>query len=278
MKIRTDFVSNSSSSSFICAIDKNYNTQRFAVDLAQNCVNPKSEFYNQNLENKNYQTLTWCFNEYELLFLGSLSIDKKEYTVTKESVLESYKNGTKYSHVDIKDAIKEAEEEWRRRINLITYENKNCHESSLVSIYDASTETITYFDDITVSNVAVEKYIMNSITHHCKPEKVAEKIVNYTKWYKQGLDFGNLPYIETYSITLKTIENTRLLLQYKQPLDFASWEDVDEIEKRLKNGEKLFAVRIAQEGDGKDLYDIYKDYGANGIEKMNVDILHSECL
>lgn len=57
------------------------------------------------------------------------------------------------------------------------------------------------------------------------------------------------------------------------------WEkDLDGLEKRLAAGERLFAVRIAYEGDGKDATALYKEDGASGIEDLAVEVLHSEAL
>lgn len=73
MKVRSDFVSNSSSSSFVVAVPKQLGVSTFADKLSECCVDANSEFHSECLQLKNKVTLDFCLNNYSLLFLGDLT-------------------------------------------------------------------------------------------------------------------------------------------------------------------------------------------------------------
>lgn len=85
MKVRSDFVSNSSSSSFVVAVSKQLDVSTFADQLSECCVDANSEFHSECLQLKNKVTLDFCLNNYSLLFLGDLTLydaaEGKEETV-----------------------------------------------------------------------------------------------------------------------------------------------------------------------------------------------------
>ena len=73
MKIRLDFVSNSSSSSYIIAIQNHLVDDSIKI-MSRNSIERRGEWHNPNLLKKNQRTLDFCFNTYQLLFLGNLSL------------------------------------------------------------------------------------------------------------------------------------------------------------------------------------------------------------
>lgn len=78
MKIRSDFVSNSSSCSFIIATT-NERLKTLPKDIAKACVNKKSKYHNPELKNINERILDFCFNSFVLGFIGFLKFDNKKY-------------------------------------------------------------------------------------------------------------------------------------------------------------------------------------------------------
>ena len=78
MKIRTDYVSNSSSSSFVVVLPKNYKQEDFIDDVVRACSDDRDDDYDEEsieeLNKFNRRNLDFCMNSYELLFIGELEV------------------------------------------------------------------------------------------------------------------------------------------------------------------------------------------------------------
>ena len=83
MKTRQDFVSNSSSCSFVVAINSTYSVKDFAKDLGKACTNSKDDYHDQDLADRNCRILDFCLNTYQLLFLGSIDVGTYEDVIKK---------------------------------------------------------------------------------------------------------------------------------------------------------------------------------------------------
>ena len=80
MKIRTDYVSNSSSSSFVVVLPKNYNQDDFIDDVVRACSDDRDggdydDEFVDDLNRFNRRNLDFCMNSYELLFIGELEVE-----------------------------------------------------------------------------------------------------------------------------------------------------------------------------------------------------------
>lgn len=84
MKTRQDFVSNSSSCSFIVSVKKDYVIKDFARELGEACANPKSQWHNPELADRNRMILEFCLSTYELLFLGTMQLGEKDVVTYKK--------------------------------------------------------------------------------------------------------------------------------------------------------------------------------------------------
>ena len=82
-----------------------------------------------------------------------------------------------------------------------------------------------------------------------------------------------------YSITQQTIDITRRMLELGYELEFDKWEDLDALEKRLKNGERLYQIYLSHDGDGEDCDSIFGLIGWDSRfdDGLPIEIIHSEC-
>lgn len=277
MKIRMDFVSNSSSSSYICAVNGTYVFKQLVKDIARRCINKKSEFHDPSLEEANRRTLEWCIDQFQLLFLGALTVGQQEFKYSKKDVEE---HAAKL-HKDLSrnEVYSIAKKKWDSMLKQMHTENEATPGSA---VYDASTETIVFTDKIIASGLAVDTGTLShlrlrAVKNGQFDEKSWSNVVEqHAKWHEDNID--ELPFIDTYSITQQTIDNTRALIAAGKNIKLDGWENLDSIQKRLDLGEKLFAVRICRDGDGKSAYSIYQEDNADGIDSLAVEILHSEAM
>ena len=275
MKVRTDFVSNSSSSSFICAVNGTYELPRLAKDIAKSCSNPKDKWHDPELKDFNRATVEHCLENYRLLFLGQLKIGVLEFKRSKAEQYERIK--ARFSDLDEATLKEKAESSWNEILRQARLENEVAKPGQKPATIDEKTETVTFYDNEYVGGLAVSKsQIWHMVSHHTE-DKLPAELERYAKWWHENQD--DLDFVDTYSVNEDTLRHTRLMLKAGMPLELDGWEkDLDGLEKRLAEGEKLFALRVMYDGDGKDATTVYKEDGAPGIDHLAIDVLHSEAL
>jgi hypothetical protein len=236
MKIRTDFVSNSSSSSFVVACDKNYQFDDFVNDVVKNCIkhaeSPYEDMWKDKLVKINSAILNYSLIANECLYLGGLRVDN-----------ENPEDDDPWDGEYINSPNIPTDKMW--------HFNKSC-----------------YRKDNTVQKEDY-KEMANSIYEYAKTQS--------DKYYNIN-GFKN-SYI--YFISKRTIENTRALIAEGKPLVLDKWIDLDNLEKLLNDGHKLYSIHVNQGGDGQDFKTIYSLGGWDGQNVFNdlplVEIFNCEC-
>lgn len=290
MKTRNDFVSNSSSCSFVVAIpsEAQYKFKDFVKDVVKDCVankNERSEMSKEELDKLNAfnaRNLEYHLNSSELLFLGKLSVNDKTYTMKRPDP-----NDKEYAN---------DEESYKYELELFECLQKDVKKKSFgkdtgEKLVEATDDSITVSYPVNVSGIAFPSQRIECFTGHYSfldPTKetkknrqyAAERIFKLIDFIKNPNDSNYLYYFintSMYFISKNTIWNTRALLENKAKLIFEKWEDLDVLEKRLDEGQRLFVICQNQGGNGWDNDAIYVLGGWNAKfgEKATVEVIYA---
>lgn len=270
MKTRIDFVSNSSSCSFIVAIGKNFPLNDFIKEACDGCLKHIDEddnnlFVNQQNEFNN-AVLNYHLRASELLYLGGLSIGPMQSVFTKDDEYFPY----------LKDDIA------KQAISPDEH------------IIENTDEKIVLEHDDVVYGMAIPKHYVDYVTmeyhwnddYKCdieKQKKAAIEIVKFAKNYSDSkMDYKCYSDSSTYFISRTTIWNTRALIAAGYKVELEKWMDLDKLDKMLQNGDKLFNIRVNNGGDGVDEDALYTFGGWDGediFENMSgVEVLGGETM
>lgn len=270
MKTRIDFVSNSSSCSFIIAVGKNFLLNDFIKEACDGCLKHADDdddalFLTKQNEFNN-AVLNYHLRASELLYLGGLKIGNTKTTVTKDDEYFSY----------LKDDIS------KQRLPNDEHVVENADDYVVI-------ET----DDI-VYGMAIPKHYVDYVTmeyhwnddYKCdieKQKKAAMEIVKFAKNYSDSkVDYKSRYDSNTYFISRTTIWNTRALLAAGYEVELEKWMDLDKLDKMLQNGDRLFNIHVNNGGDGVDEDALYTFGGWDGediFENMSgVEVLGGETM
>ena len=291
MKTRNDFVSNSSSCSFVVAIpsEAQYKFKDFVKDLVKDCAKNKDQEYDmtkeqlQELNEFNARNLDYHLNSSELLFLGTLKVTDSQCTMKNPSM-----SAKDYDNIDDFNYVCEMFERLQKDVK-----RKNFGKDTGEKLVEATDNAITVSYPVYASGIAMPSMDMRGFTSHyswCTPDKetkedrkhAADNILRLMNIIKNPEDSDLYHFVNThtYFISKNTIWNTRALLENNAELTLEKWENLDELEKRLDEGQRLFVIRQNNGGDGWDNNAIYGlgGWDAKFGDKAAVEVLHSECM
>lgn len=269
MKIRTDYVSNSSSSSFVVVLQKGYKFSKFVKDVARACVeNPEYEeeckkSYLDGVKRRNITNMEYCLNNYVLLFLGRLTYGVKRNTITGIEDCNKFRQyGMKWDpswHIPQEKIVSSKLDEIVVDSPLYT---------SHVTVPESGMRRIRHWQAPGVSDEDYRRGVVRDIVKCCG----SSERWGFTNDLSSGL----------YEITLDTIKNTEDLIASGvcQDLYLEPWcSDLGALKGRLENGDRIFGIDVNHEGNGEDANSIYAVSGWNSDfnKYASVEILTSDC-
>lgn len=270
MKTRIDFVSNSSSCSFIVAIGKKFPLNDFIKEACDGCLRHADEddtdwFVSKQNEFNNV-VLNYHLRASELVYLGGLSVGPMQSVFTKADEYFSYLKN---------DIAKQA----------ISPDER---------VIENTDEKIVLESDVVVYGMAIPKHDMNYITmeyhwnddYKCdieKQKKAAKAILEFAKNYSDAkTDYKCRCDSSTYFISRNTIWNTRALIAAGYNVALEKWMDLDKLDKMLQDGDQIFGIRVNNGGDGVDDDALFTFGGWDGediFENMSgVEVLGGETM
>lgn len=298
MKVRSDFVSNSSSISFIVAIDKKYSLYSFCKDIAKKSVSQNRKDRDPKLCKLNEVNLAYSLLHYELLFLGSYLCEITENVVHKDKLPKTSKNVYCFNEDDWNRIVNDIEG-WKR-----VKDNPSDPEYYFYKMYDKS-----WLDESANTLHFVRKYFVGALgiaiedNYELRHDSWFEELVEKGKADEHQLqvyeeranerlkaikeiclkyhqDYESVDFSHSYQITMDTIKNTKAMLKAGLEMEFKDWEDIESLEARLKKGEKIFMIRANNSGEGYLRDGIYCEEGSemmNGDSGMAMEYIYSEC-
>lgn len=271
MKIRSDFVSNSSSTVYVIAVGHEF-MNVLAEDIAKACICDASNSYSRNLKARNRRILDFCINTYQLAYLDKLVIGKHDEEITIASLTKNSKNESlaKKTFDEIVRSLKAA-----KKRNAPKWLKKDARRYR----YDASTNAVFHIiidsvEGFPVSNDSMDydfnrsRFIKKQTLK--RKEARAKMLFDAAVTHHQIMNNYETTYVDSdiYEITKNTIDNTKDLLRFKYEFESSNNEMRDLIKKYegyIHDGQRIFVIREAYSGDGEGDFHIYCEDGAKGI-------------
>jgi len=271
MKTRNDFVSNSSSCSFVITVGKSFPLNDFIKEACEGCLKHRDEddpdrFANEQNEMNN-AVLNYHLRASELLYLGSLCLGKRRSIYTREQ------NGEWF------DALRED----------IARGNVSSEDTVVENTDD---RIVIEFDDF-ADGMALPKYKTPHVTMDfhwndsysndiSKQKPAADAIAEFAKNYTDNGDYKSKQNSSTYFISRTTIWNTRALIAAGYKVVLEDWMDLDKLEKMLQDGDRIFGIMVSNGGDGVQEDALYTFGGWDGEDVFDgmsgISVIHSETM
>ena len=268
MKIRSDYVSNSSSSSFIVVLPKDYEMDKFITDVVHACSDEDDYTYSTDEEKAvwkkrvdafNRRNLDYCMNTYKLLYLGSLIVGETEGVVEGKRECEEFRKCTKDMPPEELKIVSESKDR-------IVYSEPNV------------------YCGVTVTNRVMEYSIRMPAWDERDDEEKSRKsrvksILECVNDSRNHSFFFHGDSSAIYEITLDTINNTEDLIAEGHEVVLDDWcKDLPALKKRIENGDRIFGIEMCQGGDGMNSTSIYalNGWDSDFNKYSDVEVLYSE--
>lgn len=270
MKTRSDFVSNSSSCSFVIAIGNNFQLNDFIKKACDGCLKHADDdddsLFTTEQNEFNNAVLNFHLRASELVYLGGLKIGPMQSVFTKDDEYFSYLKNDIAKHAISPDE----------------------------RIIENTDEKIVLEHDDVIYGMAIPKHEVDYVTmeyhwnddYKCdieKQKKAAKAIAEFAKNYSDSkTDYKCRHDSATYFISRTTIWNTRALIAAGYEVELDDWMDLDKLDDMLKNGDRIFNIRVNNGGDGIDEDALYTFGGWDGEDLFEdisgIELLDSETL
>ena len=283
--IREDFVSNSSSTSFIIALNTNEcSIKKFVHDVCYNCLNPENEkkdasfstndedSENQQLLDHNVINLRYHLDNTRLLFLGEAYVKDTDRILDIDVVPEYEEKDYWIQQLnDLKRRIQQKGkdgilEEWDSKYEIIDDKKIKATFHHYVGYltenkYDRDFDfSLSY--DFVKDDIRIER--IKELLEACYDEKITRK--NY---------HNNI-----YIIDKDTIALTEIMIKNGINIRFQDKLGLDVFKKYIEEGKTIMYIEVATSGNGWDCDTIYNENNEKSslelFDKLPVIILDSE--
>ena len=151
--------------------------------------------------------------------------------------------------------------------------------------YDQRHDEVVQYEDISISSPVLANDDVECSFFYSGVEDettIAKRVNALVKFAKKCWRDNDRKAIDMYQITKSTISNTRCLMNAGYKIDFSDTcinKTLDELEKMIDAGDKLFYIRQADGGDGYGDTYIYREDSAHGISDVNgIEVVGGECM
>lgn len=268
MKTRRDFVSNSSSCSYVVALGPGYAFGDFVADAAEACLrraDEDDEAWSGRQDELNRAVLGYHLRVSELLYLGALAVEPAKTVYRRgEGGFDYVKReiaagGLSPDERVVEDGEDEVVIEYDQRVSgMAVPEQRICYVTGRFRD-DAGPITDSRPEDAAEAADGIEKFA----------ENYADKQIDY----KARADS------DTYFVSRRTVWNTRALIASGRDVKLEKWMDLDALDARLAAGERIFCVKVNNGGDGVDPDALYTFGGWDGedvFDGLPVEVIHGE--
>lgn len=262
--IRNDFVSNSSSSSYIVSLKKSY-LNNFCINLC-NRSNTNKDYPIENLKDNNLSILKYGLSNFRLMFLGELYLGECSYTISPNDNDPNAEDSYRY-YLERYKKHQLGEYDDSRKIELL--------DGDVIKItYDKYTSSIT----IPIHNCEFPlnpshiKGDSNDEYTKSLQDTLIEEIKEKCEDHYNGKDYYSIYNWATYIIDKVTIDVTEFLLKNGCKLRIDK-DQLESYKKIIADGNIICYIDVYYSGNGSSYNRIYWNGDKDIMTDNNVRVL-----